>query len=295
MYKFSRDQFYPISFAGLCNILGCQDDHIIKDSLQLLADEGHIRIRQFQDEGYAYYESNKDFGSFIYTGGNFELNTTASARRFYEYCNQPSIEETGGDLMKVKILFLSANPRDLERLRLDEEIRAIKEKIRSSANRDRLDIISELAVRPDDLIQALNEHKPNIVHFSGHGSGEQIFLCNDQGDIKPVTLEALASLFKNLKDNIEIIILNACYSKAQAKAISKYIPCVIGMNKAISDDAAIIFASSFYRAVGFGRSIREAFEQGTTALLLEGIPEESTPELLTQHGIDASGILLVKP
>jgi hypothetical protein len=65
------------------------------------------------------------------------------------------------------------------------------------------------------------------------------------------------------------------------------------MNDAIGDEAAIIFAASFYRALGFGRSVQEAFDQGKVALLLEGILEEHTPELLVKAGIDPSQIVLV--
>ena len=54
----------------------------------------------------------------------------------------------------------------------------------------------------------------------------------------------------------------------------------------IGDDAAITFAASFYRAIGFGRTIQEAFDQGRTALMLEGIPEERTPR---------AGVPLVPP
>lgn len=65
------------------------------------------------------------------------------------------------------------------------------------------------------------------------------------------------------------------------------------MNSKISDKAAIAFASSFYRAIGFGRSIQEAFDQGRTSLLLEDIPEEDIPELLVKDGLDARRITLI--
>lgn len=61
------------------------------------------------------------------------------------------------------------------------------------------------------------------------------------------------------------------------------------MKESIHDDTATIFASSFYRAIGFGRSIQEAFAQGRAALLLEGTPEEDIPELLVK---DAELILI---
>ena len=78
--------------------------------------------------------------------------------------------------------------------------------------------------------------------------------------------------------------LNACYSRPQAEALAQTIDCTVGMNRPIGDEAAIVFAASFYRAIGFGRSVKEAFELGKAALLLEGIPEDQTPELLTRHG-----------
>lgn len=195
----------------------------------------------------------------------------------------------------IKILFLSANPMDTNQLRLDKEIREITEKIRNSRYRDVLELVSVWAVRPDDLLQALNEHQPHIVHFSGHGSPtEEIFLIDELGRSRSISEKALQILFKSLKDNIQVVILNACYSYRQANAIVGSIDCVIGMNKEISDTAAIFFAASFYRAIGFGRSIKQAFEQGTLALLLQGIfSEENTPELLVQPGIDAAQIYLI--
>lgn len=44
------------------------------------------------------------------------------------------------------------------------------------------------------------------------------------------------------------------------------------MNKAIEDEAARVFAAQFYSAIGFGYSIRVAFDQAIAALTLEGIP-----------------------
>ena len=120
-------------------------------------------------------------------------------------------------------------------------------------------------------------------------------LRNVGGSPKPVSTIALKALFTTLKDNVRVVILNACYSQMQARAITEVIDCAIGMNDSIGDQAAITFAASFYRAIGFGRSIQEAFEQGKIALLLEGIPEENTPEILVKAGIDPSRIFLVAP
>ena len=200
-------------------------------------------------------------------------------------------------MSKIKILFLGAYP-DTEPLKLDEEVRAIRQKLRMSEYRDTFDWDSAWAVRPDDLLQMLNEHKPHIVHFSGHGSpsGEIILLdgnvINGNRIPKPVSPEALRRLFQVVTDNVRVVLLNACYSRIQAEAIKDFVDCVIGMNSEIGDRAAITFASSFYRALGFGRSVEEAFEQGRVALMLEGIPEENTPELLYRSDVNPARIFL---
>jgi hypothetical protein len=202
----------------------------------------------------------------------------------------------GGTAMdKITVLFLAANPDDNTRLKLDEEMRAIRAKVRAAGHPELIELVSAWAARPDDLLQALNENKPHVVHFSGHGelTGE-IVLVDGHGHSKPVGTTAIKELFRTLKGNIRVVILNACYSKAQADAIREIIDCTIGMKSAIKDKAALTFSASFYRAIGFGRSVSDAFEQGRVALLLEGIPQDDIPQLLCKSGIDPSGIFLIR-
>jgi hypothetical protein len=196
----------------------------------------------------------------------------------------------------IKVLFLAANPQDQTELRLDEEIRAITEKIRLSDYRDSVELISRWAVRPADLLQALNEHKPQIVHFSGHGlqTGE-IVLQADDGGTKLVTQEAIAATISTMTDSIRLVIFNACFSREQAEAVTRHIEAAIGMNTDIGDEAARVFAAQFYSAIGFGRSVQSAFEQAKALLMLENIPEEDTPELFTREGVDPNELILVQP
>lgn len=196
---------------------------------------------------------------------------------------------------RAVILFLAANPDDVTRLSLDKECREIREKIRSSDFPRALELRTEWAVRPDDLLQYLNEFRPQVVHFSGHGSDREELILHDAADrAMPVAAEALRALFATLGDNVRLVVLNACFSQPQAEAIVQSIDCAIGMTRAIGDEAAIVFAASFYRALGFGKSVQNAFEQGRTALLLRGIPEDTTPQLLVKSGLDANKIFLVE-
>ncbi|MCW5315162.1 TIR domain-containing protein [Nostoc sp. KVJ3] len=180
-----------------------------------------------------------------------------------------------------KILFLAANPQDTTRLRLGEELRDIGEGLQRSQKRDQFQLEQRLAVRPRDIQRAMLDVSPQIVHFSGHGTGEQGLVFEDEiGNTKLVDGEALARLFALFADQIRCVVLNGCYSEVQAKAIANHVDCVIGMNQAIGDRAAIEFAVGFYDAIGAGRPIEFAYKLGCAAIGMAGIAEHLTPVLL---------------
>ena len=61
---------------------------------------------------------------------------------------------------------------------------SVTKKIRESEYRDAVELKSVWAVRPTDLLQAINEHKPTIVHFSGHGSNNDELVLQDDSSNK---------------------------------------------------------------------------------------------------------------
>jgi hypothetical protein len=196
----------------------------------------------------------------------------------------------------IKILFLAANPIDTARLRLDEEVREIKDKLRSAAHGNDFQVEQEWAVRVSDLQSHLLRHQPHIVHFSGHGSrAGEIVLEDRTGQGQPVPPAALKSLFSTLKDNVRCVVLNACFSERQARGIAEAIDCVVGMSAAIDDDAAVSFAASFYQALAFGRDVQTAYDLGCGQIALESLRGEDTPQLVTADGVRAKDIVLVRP
>ena len=185
-----------------------------------------------------------------------------------------------------RILILSANPRNVTRLRVDEEMREIKEGLRRSRQREEFVIETSQAVRYRDIRRAILDFEPNIVHFSGHGEGEEGLVFEDEiGQVKLVEAEALARLFELFADQIECVVLNACYSEVQARAIARHIRYVVGMSKAIGDRAAIEFAVGFYDGLGAGRSVEFAYKLGRNSIEIAGIPEHLTPQLLSNSDV----------
>ncbi len=179
-----------------------------------------------------------------------------------------------------KILFLSASPTNMDKLRLDLEVREIEESLARSKNREQFELVTKWALRIDDLRRALLDSEPQIVHFSGHGLGtEGIVLENNQGKAQLVSTTSLSNLFELFKDKTECVLLNACYSETQAEAIYEHINCVIGMSNTIQDDSAINFAKAFYDAIGADRTYSDGFKFGCNNIDLNSIPQASIPKL----------------
>jgi CHAT domain len=134
-------------------------------------------------------------------------------------------------------------------------------------------------VTPADVRQALLDCQPQIVHFSGHGAEvnapndspqsarkltvfsetvaapQCLMFENAIGQPQLVSDEAIASLFGLFADQIECVVLNACYSVTQAEEIATNIPEVIGMNRSIGDRATIEFLIGFYDALLAGHVV----------------------------------------
>jgi hypothetical protein len=207
-----------------------------------------------------------------------------------------------GESIKT-ILVLAANPKGTDPLRLGEEMREIQTGLERSQHRDRFRMEQRWAVTPTNIRRALLDCQPQIVHFSGHGVGvetpgdspqsarkltvvsedmappEGLMFEDAIGQPQLVSSEAIAALFALFADQIECVVLNACYSATQADAIAQHIPYVVGMNRSIGDRAAIEFSIGFYDALLAGRPVDFAYKLGCSAIQMAGIPEHLTPVL----------------
>jgi len=195
---------------------------------------------------------------------------------------------------KICVLFLAANPDGTARLKLDEEARLITEMILKTKHRDTMIFESRWAIRTSDILQAINDTNPTIVHFSGHGSDlDELIVLDVNGNSKRISKEAIVQTMMTSSDTIRLVFFNTCFSHEQAKSVVNHVDYSIGMTASIGDDAARIFAAQFYSSIGFGKTIWTSFEQARAALMLEGIPEENTPALYSKSGIDPNNMALI--
>lgn len=220
------------------------------------------------------------FGDMVDIGGDHN-NTTIIRGSSRESPPQPVPK-------RRVILILAASPQGTASLRLDEEQRAIGRAIQEGTLRERLDLRVSPAARIEDLQHALLQHQPAVVHFSGHGSARNgIVFSDERGWPRPVPPRGLTALFgiPGIGDAISCVVLNACSTEEQARAIARHVPCVIGMSHRVPDETAIAFAEGFYRGVAFGHPVRTAFDLGVNAAVLNGLDGSDLPQLIADRDV----------
>jgi internalin A len=266
--------------------------HVVLDYRKLL-------VREASGKDYVEFEDSDEvieepLGRLL---DGIESPEKRQERRRHEEGNDP----TSPPLRATRtILILAANPESTTRLKLDQEENRIKDAIKRARLREEFRVEVERGVTDDRLRQAILDHRPAIVHFCGHGLGSSpgepgrdlvfedetksngLVFEDEFGHPRLIPGEPLADLFRLCAVHVRCVVLNACYSQVQADAIVQHIDYVIGMQRAIGDQAAIRFAQGFYDALGAGEDYRTAFGMGRNAIGLRGIPESLTPVLRTR-------------
>lgn len=204
----------------------------------------------------------------------------------------------------IKILVLPTNPSSTTPLRLDLEIRAIDRALRESGLRDQFELEQAWAASALELPVSLLRHRPVVAHWCGHGSADGSLLFEDDplllslggavgaGDAAS-RIRSTGALFAEGGGQLRCVVLNACHSEAQGQAIAEHIDCVIAMAGPIDDQAAVVFAGSFYASLGYGLSVEKAFKLATAQLGALGSASEVFPRLFAPR-CDADSVVLVR-
>lgn len=195
---------------------------------------------------------------------------------------------------KISILFLAACPNDVTQLKLDKEAREIHGSIQKALNRDSINFQTRWATRITDILQSINEVRPTIIHFSGHGCVDGSLVFQDNNDnSKLLPIEDFVKLIYTCSDDVRLVVLNNCYSSVTAKELVSSIESAIGMNDSIGDESAVIFASQLYSGIGFGLNLEKAFNQAIVQMKILGVGGEEIPELYVSDGLLAKDLILV--
>lgn len=171
----------------------------------------------------------------------------------------------------LKIFLLSADPKENSKLNVDVEFNQIDQDILpKSKYKEDFSIKLIPAANYENLVDVLMINEDSIIHFSGHGVGEEgLVLVDKKGKkniLKTQKLTQLIDVLQSDNQHIKCVFLNGCYTEIQAEAISPYVEYVIGMSDEIFDDDAVKFAKFFYKGL-FGKlSIEKSFKLGCISI-----------------------------
>ena len=185
---------------------------------------------------------------------------------------------------KTRVLVLSTTPWTSTGIVVDDEAKEIYERLQEGPYRDRFQLHNHVARRPSDLQKLLLTYEPHIVHFSEYRSQlRRILFGESQKRCSAVSNQRLANVFALYNSHVRLVLLNSCFTMAQARSISEVIN--YSVRKGMSDRVAVTFAGAFYRALGFGKSIRAAFESAKAELALTTTRPLPGFELFVRNGV----------
>jgi len=187
-----------------------------------------------------------------------------------------------------------ASPQDLDPLDVEHEKRLVEQALRT-LRASRLVELSWLEGQTwEDLQQAMWGGPWHIFHFIGHGVFDQasdegcIALSNEENRSRLLGARNLARLLDGHYP-LRLVLLNSCegargsardaFSGAAATLVRRGIPAVVAMQYEITDEAAIAFARTFYRAVANDLPVDASVAAGRTAISMDNALEWGTPVL----------------
>lgn len=70
-----------------------------------------------------------------------------------------------------------------------------------------------------DILQAINELKPTVVHFSGHVTpNDELVLKDDQGGPRTISKDAIVNAIAVSSRSVRLVFFNTCFTYNQAGA-----------------------------------------------------------------------------
>lgn len=183
-------------------------------------------------------------------------------------------------------------PRSL--IQAPRENNCIQEAIAGGGFRDSFGFANAIFAASIDNLIACQKHRPSIVHFVGYGEEREMILMRDRDLlVETLTLEPkhVETLFANFSPKVRLVFFNTCRSLelAQHLTANGVVDLAIGVAATISDEHAIRFANTFYRALSDGRSVQAAFD--LAGLQLNGLEVASRPQLLAAQSVKPDDII----
>lgn len=198
---------------------------------------------------------------------------------------------------QLTVLLVSASPTGKDPLRVDYEFRDIENKVATTPARDHVRFVHINAARFEELRGGLLRHRPHVLHISSHGlsDGSLMLESRDPTRARIISKRQLLELLDGVNENLRLVIVNACESRAVACDIPPTVDLAVGMNAEVYDDVSLEFSVAFYEGLAYGKTVEKAFKIAC-ASLDDG--DHQTPELFPHADNDPDHkrkLVLIKP
>lgn len=199
----------------------------------------------------------------------------------------------------LRVLLIAPEPRGAGALNVQAERRNLEAAMAGLQAEGR--VVLELVEPPTlrclrERLSALTSY--HVLHFIGHGrfdaEHQQGFLAleDEHGRLDEVDGQLLANILHD-HESLRLVVLNSCagaessvtnpFAGLAQSLVRQEIPAIIAMQSVISDDSAVEFSESFYRAIGLGRPLEAAVTAGRMAVRSQvSLWEWATPVFYTR-------------
>jgi WD40 repeat protein len=177
-----------------------------------------------------------------------------------------------GNTNKKPVIFLAfANNASEPLPKLQDEFQNLRTALQGAEDEGLCEVHAEpFATRElifDLFSDARFRNRVAVFHFAGHAEAYQLLLSKTGGKTQIAHAAGLARLLGQ-QTGLQLVFLNGCATQPQARALfDANVPAVIATSTAIADQAAMIFASRFYRCVAEGADIATAFKEAEAEVL----------------------------
>jgi hypothetical protein len=182
----------------------------------------------------------------------------------------------------LRVLVVISNPNDYPPLNVEQEKKSIEEALEKLVTEKKIRLQMLDSALMANINQAMRKFSPHIFHFIGHATFSdekgEIILHDENGAGLSIDDQTFSTFFQNAPD-IRVAVFNACETAAissshllsgLAAAVLKHeLSAVVGMQYAISDEAAQIFSREFYRSLAVGDPLEVAISEARKGIFME--------------------------